>query len=150
MRPTIENIRAIRQELADPKYDEYHLFFTNTLHDHHLQNIARSDLSQVVRQVQELYIDFFPLGRDLFTLEEATCMPIEPPAWDQNLFERICDGLAAALLCLKMNPIIAYQVNSPSATKIAHQVLERVASGNHSSDPDLFRFNNRYTLNPKP
>ena len=36
VRPSLDNIRALRQELADPKFDDYHLFFTNTLQDHHL------------------------------------------------------------------------------------------------------------------
>jgi len=140
VRPSSENIRAIRQELSDPKFDEYHLFFTNTLQDHHLQDIARSDLSQVVRQVQELYVDYFPLGQDLFTIDEPSCMALEPPSWDQPLFDRLCDGITAVLLALKLNPVIVYQINSPAANKIAHQVTERIATGNHSSDPDLFRF----------
>ena len=45
--PTSENMRLLRQELAEAKLDEYHLFFTNTIHDHHVQDLARSDLSQV-------------------------------------------------------------------------------------------------------
>ena len=149
VRPSLDNIRALRQELADPKFDDYHLFFTNTLQDHHLQDIARSDLSQVVRQVQELYIDFSPLGRDLFTLEEPSCMSLEPPSWDQPLFERLCDGLAAVLLALKLNPVIAYQINSVPASKIAHQVAERIATGNHSSDPHLFHFGHRDGSRPQ-
>ena len=47
VRPSSDNMRDVRQELADPKFDEYHLFFTNTLQDHQLQDIARADLSQV-------------------------------------------------------------------------------------------------------
>ena len=45
--PTSENMRLLRQELAEAKLDEYHLFFTNTIHDHHVQDLARCDLSQV-------------------------------------------------------------------------------------------------------
>ena len=140
VRPSSENLRVLRQELADPKFDEYHLFFTNTVHDHHLQDIARSDFSQVVRQVQELYLDFFPLGPDLFTVEEPSCMALEPPSWDQVLFDRLCDSLVSLLLALKVSPTIAYQLNSPPACKIGAEVAERIETGNHSSDRHLFCF----------
>jgi vacuolar protein sorting-associated protein 45 len=150
VRPTPDNLRDLRQELADPKFDEYHLFFTNTLQDHHLQDIARADLCQVVRQVQELYLDFSPLGPDLFTLNLPSCMPLEPPGWDQPLFDSLCAGLTAVLLALKLNPVIAYQANSPPANKIALEVAERIATGNHSSDADLFRFGNTAAASKQP
>ena len=150
VRPTPDNLRDLRQELADPKFDEYHLFFTNTLQDHHLQDIARADLCQIVRQVQELYLDFSPLGPDLFTLDVPSCMPLEPPGWDQPLFDSLCAGLTAVLLALKLNPVIAYQANSPPANKIAHEVAERIATGNHSSDADLFRFGNAAAASKQP
>ena len=140
VRPSSDNLRVLRQELADPKFDEYHLFFTNTVHDHHLQDIARSDFSQVVRQVQELYLDFSPLGPDLVTVEEGSCIPLEPPAWDQVLFDRLCDSVVSILLALKVQPTIAYQLNSPPACKIAMEVGERIETGNHSSDRHLFCF----------
>jgi len=72
--------------------------------------------------VQELYVDYFPLGQDLFTIDEPSCMTLEPPCWDQPLFDRLCDGITAVLLALKLNPVIVYQINSPAANKIAHQV----------------------------
>ena len=150
VRPTPDSLRDLRQELADPKFDEYHLFFTNTLQDHHLQDIARADLCQVVRQVQELYLDFSPLGPELFTLDVPSCMPLEPPGWDQPIFDSLCGGLTAVLLALKLNPVIAYQVNSSPANKIAHEVAERIATGNHSSDPDLFRFGNSAAASKQP
>eukprot|EP00802_Teleaulax_amphioxeia_P004149 Tamp_04153.p1 GENE.Tamp_04153~~Tamp_04153.p1 ORF type:complete len:458 (-),score=130.31 Tamp_04153:1985-3358(-) len=150
VRTTPDSLRDLRQELADPKFDEYHLFFTNTLQDHHLQDIARADLCQVVRQVQELYLDFSPLGPDLFTLDVPSCMPLEPPSWDQPIFDSLCGGLTAVLLALKLNPVIAYQVNSSPANKIAHEVAERIATGNHSSDPDLFRFGNSAAASKQP
>jgi len=51
--------------------------------------------------------------------------PLEPNTvsssrWDQPLFDRLCGGLASALLALKEAPAIVYQRNSPVARKVEH------------------------------
>jgi vacuolar protein sorting-associated protein 45 len=47
IRPTPENIRVLRKELSQPRFEEYHLFFTNTLPDHLLKDLAQADVAQV-------------------------------------------------------------------------------------------------------
>lgn len=47
IRPTQENIRVLKRELESPNYDEYHVFFTNTLPDHMLKDLAQADFKQV-------------------------------------------------------------------------------------------------------
>jgi vacuolar protein sorting-associated protein 45 len=47
IRPTQENIRVFRKELAQPRFEEYHIFFTNTLPDHLLKDLAQADVAQV-------------------------------------------------------------------------------------------------------
>ena len=48
LRPTGESIRALRDELEHPSFDEYHLFFTSTLPDHLLKDLAQADKRQVL------------------------------------------------------------------------------------------------------
>ena len=102
---------------------------------------------QVVRQVQEIYMDFFPLSPDLFVLNEPSCMPLEAPSWNHQLFDRICDGLISVLLALKQNPTIVYQKNSMIAQRIAEEIEDRVSTGNNTSDFDLFHFGNNNKSN---
>ena len=47
LRPTSMNVRRLAQELSSPKYEEYHIFFTNTIAEHLLKDLAQSDVSQV-------------------------------------------------------------------------------------------------------
>ena len=47
IRATPINIRRLAQELSSPKYEEYHIFFTNTIAEHLLKDLAQSDVSQV-------------------------------------------------------------------------------------------------------
>lgn len=74
IRPTQENVKVLQRELSEPRFEEYHIFFTNTLPDHLLKDLALSDVGQVVRQVQEIFLDFCPLGPELFTLNVPRCV----------------------------------------------------------------------------
>ena len=47
LRPTSSNIKYLTQELNNPKYDDYNIFFTNTLPEHLLKDLAQADVSQV-------------------------------------------------------------------------------------------------------
>eukprot|EP00961_Rhodomonas_salina_P021641 290794-Rhodomonas_salina.1 len=47
IRSTPETIRVLCRELSDPKFESYHLFFTNSLPDHLLKDIAQADKKQV-------------------------------------------------------------------------------------------------------
>jgi hypothetical protein len=68
VRPTEENARFIEEELKAPHYSEYHLYFSNRLEMKHLDRLAMADESELVREVQEYYADFFPVTSDLFSL----------------------------------------------------------------------------------
>jgi vacuolar protein sorting-associated protein 45 len=50
IRPTTINIRRLAQEFSSPKYEEYHIFFTNTIADHLLKDLAQADVSQVIQR----------------------------------------------------------------------------------------------------
>ena len=50
LRPTAENVRLLQQELRDPKYGEYRLFFSNLTRDGLIQQLAEADEHEVVQQ----------------------------------------------------------------------------------------------------
>ena len=54
LRPTAENVRLLQKEFKEPKYGEYHVFFSNLTRDGHIQALAESDEHEVVQQVREL------------------------------------------------------------------------------------------------
>ncbi|XP_075648557.1 vacuolar protein sorting-associated protein 45 homolog isoform X2 [Castanea sativa] len=54
LRPTSENIQHLRQQLASPRFGEYHLFFSNILKDTQIHNLADADEQEVVQQIQKL------------------------------------------------------------------------------------------------
>lgn len=102
--------------------------------------LTEVDVSQVVRTVQEVYMDYYPLNSELFSLNIPSCMPLEAPLWDQALFTRMGDGLVSLLLALRCAPTIAYQRNSAIVDRLAQDLEGRIAAGNGTNDRDLFRF----------
>ena len=68
LRPTAENVRLLQKEFKEPKYGEYHVFFSNLTRDGHIQALAESDEHEVVQQVQEYYADFLAIHQEIFTL----------------------------------------------------------------------------------
>ena len=53
VRPTHENVRLLQEEFKDPKYGEYHIFFSNMARDTMIQQLAEADEHEVVQQVRD-------------------------------------------------------------------------------------------------
>ena len=66
IRPTERNIFYLKQELQDPSYKSYKIYFTNSCPPHFLRQLAESDRLQRVQCVFEYYADYCALGPELF------------------------------------------------------------------------------------
>mmetsp|Transcript_29643 Transcript_29643/g.75321 ORF Transcript_29643/g.75321 Transcript_29643/m.75321 type:complete len:637 (-) Transcript_29643:127-2037(-) len=135
VRPTAENIRLLQEEFRDPKYGEYHLFFTNLTREGQIQQLAQADEHEVVQQVQEFYADFVPINHELFSLNVPSVTGLSGAAWDQAVFDRVHQGVCAALLGLKKRPVVRYQANSEMAMRLAESTL-----GTMDTEGELFGF----------
>uniref|UniRef100_A0A7S4M7C2 Sec1-like protein n=1 Tax=Vannella robusta TaxID=1487602 RepID=A0A7S4M7C2_9EUKA len=136
LRPTQENLFLLSDELKKPKYEQYHLFYTNVLKADYLEELAHADEHEVVTQVQEYYADYFPIHNNVFSFNIDTSVALSPTAY-QNTLDRTCDGLSAILLSLKRKPLIRYEKSSTDATKIAQELVRRM---NAKEERSLFDF----------
>jgi len=136
VRPTHENVRLLQEEFKEPKYGEYHIFFSNTTRDTMIQQLAEADEHEVVQQVQEYYADFLAINPELASLGvPSTAGLTEAARWDQPAFDRIQQGVCALLLALKKRPVIRYTSRSESAMRLAESVLNTM-----DTEADLFAF----------
>ncbi|KAL3592520.1 hypothetical protein D5086_011160 [Populus alba] len=103
LRPTLENIQHLRRQLANPRFGESHLFFSNMLKDTQIHILADSDEQEVVQQVQEYYADFVAIDPYHFTLNIPSnhmyMLPavVDPPGL-QQFCDRIVDGISTKLM----------------------------------------------------
>lgn len=126
LRPSSENIQHLRRQLANPRFGEYHLFFSNMLKDTQIHILADSDEQEVVQQVQEFYADFVAVEPYHFTLNIPSnhlyMLPaVVDPSSLQHFCDRVVDGIAAVFLALKRRPVIRYQRTSDIAKRIAQE-----------------------------
>jgi len=135
LRPTEENFRLLAAELADPKYREYNLFFSNTTKKSQLEDLAQADEHRVVLQVQEYFADFFAINPDFYTLyTPGPAMSVREDGWrDTNT--RIVDGILSIMLAMKRRPVIRYSAGSEACKSVTEDILRRM-----KMDQDLFDY----------
>ncbi|KAL4723742.1 Mitochondrial Translation Optimization [Fusarium chlamydosporum] len=126
VRPSPDSIQLLVDELRDPKYGEYHLYFTNVVKKSSLERLAEADDQEVVKLVQEHFADYTVINPDLFsfgfTLPQQRIWAGSPDTWNPESLQRCSEGLVAVLLSLKKKPLIRYQKTSPLAKKLASEV----------------------------
>lgn len=125
-RPTPQSIQYIADELRDPCFGEYYLYFSNSLNKSDIERLAESDAHEVVREVQEYFADYAAINSDLFSigLESDTVIFRESPtSWDPAVLKRCCEGITSVLLSLKKKPVLRYEANSVMCRKLAAEVV---------------------------
>lgn len=99
--------------------------------------MAEADDHEVVKVVQEYFIDYLVINPDLFSLslggpQKRIWSTTSPDVWNPDALVRTTEGLLATLLTLKKKPLIRYEKNSMLAKKLAQEI--RVRSLNLQSD----------------
>ncbi|KAG6006054.1 hypothetical protein E4U21_007414 [Claviceps maximensis] len=139
LRPSPGTIQLMIEELREPRYGEYHLFFTNVVKKSSLERLAEADDHEVVKVVQEHFLDYNIINPDLFSLSlslpQRRIWASHPDTWNPDSLQRCADGLLAVLLSLKKRPLIRYGKSSLLAKKLASEVRYMM-----SQDTQLFDF----------
>ncbi|KAG5180767.1 Sec1-like protein [Tribonema minus] len=127
IQPTLESVAALCREVSNPRFSEYHVFFSNVVHQDLLQQLASADGEhEVVRQVQEYYADFAALNEDFFTANVRRG-PSQPSG--SAPFTRNVNALLSMLLSVKRKPAqIRYAASSQQARKVAAEASSQIAA----------------------
>lgn len=126
VRPHPDSIGLLIDELREPKYGEYHLFFSNIVKKSTLERLAEADDHEVVKLVQEYFLDYVVINPDFFSLNMS--LPTyrlwsgNPDSWNTDALQRATEGIIGVLLSLKKKPLIRYQKTSLLAKKLASEV----------------------------
>jgi len=148
VQPTGANREHIIRVLREPKFSEYHLFFSNLLPEHHCRKLAVCDDFEVVQAVHELFADVFAVNHDLFSLNMGTTAHLakESRLWDseeESTVERIVEGLFSVCMALRMSPVIRFTASSEVTKRVAqrlkHHIDEQRANQEHSIFDDFER-----------
>lgn len=139
VRPSPESIQFLIDELRNPLYGEYYLFFTNIVKKSSLERLAEADDNEVIKVVQEHFADFIVINPDLFSLgfsaPQHRLWGSTPDAWNPNALQRSTEGIMAVLLSLKKKPLIRYAKTSSLAKKLATELRHHI-----TQEEQLFDF----------
>ncbi len=133
VQPTEANFELLLKEISDPKYKEYHIFFSNAVPQDMLARLARLDENELIMQVQEYYADYMAINEDLFHLGIDNSLALNSSLRtleSSSIFERNVNGILSVLLSLKKVPSqIRYQGASDLARRLATDVLATIEKG---------------------
>ncbi|KAI1919019.1 vacuolar protein sorting-associated protein 45 [Ophidiomyces ophidiicola] len=139
VRPSTDSVQFLIDELREPKYGEYYIYFSNIVRKSSLERLAEADDHEVVKAVQEYFADFLVINPDLCSLNmgfpKQRLWSHSPDMWNSDALHRTTDGLIALLLSLKKNPLIRYEKNSLMAKKLATEVRYQL-----TQEEQLFNF----------
>jgi len=144
LRPSASSIQALCQQLRNPQFHSYYIFFTNNVSDEQLRPLADADHKyELIRQVHIYYFDYYPLESQLFIAstppEQFPMHHFQQqrdfwPAFVKTAFDRNLDAVLSVILTIKANPILRTS-NSRLALSFAQEISKRM-----SINTDLFHF----------
>lgn len=127
VKPTDESIECLVRELANPKYGEYHLFFSNKISKDQLERLAEADDIETVVKVEEIFQDYQILNEHLFSLDLNPSRILAEGAliWDEFYLQECTSNMVSLLLSLKIRPgVIRYDSGSKASLSLA-KAIER-------------------------
>ncbi|EMF12121.1 vacuolar protein sorting-associated protein VpsB [Sphaerulina musiva SO2202] len=123
LRPSPDSIQFLIDECREPKYGEYHIYFSNVIKKSSLERLAEADDHEVVKSIVEYFADFLVVNPDLCSLPLSTRLwSSSPDLWNQDSLTRTVEGVIAMLLSLKKKPLIRFEKNSLLCKKLATEV----------------------------
>lgn len=143
VRPTKQNIALLADELRNPKYGSYYIYFSNIIPRTDIKILAECDEGESVREVKEIYADYLCVNPNLFSFNIPTSL--NRLNWQPEALIRSVQGLTSVLLSLKMNPVIRYRAGSNPAQTLAKQIFEQT-----TKESSLFDFRTYENGTPPP
>ena len=89
-----------------------------------MERLAESDECEVVKQVQEVYADYYVLHSNHASLQLDSVVGEQLNSWNARMLTRCCDSLASLLLSMRKRPLIRYDQSSLMAIKLAHEMRD--------------------------
>ncbi|OHT03766.1 hypothetical protein TRFO_06615 [Tritrichomonas foetus] len=133
LRLTQENLEHLKILLSESICKSYFLYFTNSIPNNFIEELAESDRHCLIIEMKEVFVDFSALGSIYFSfgLSNLDSMINATNYEVKNLiYGRITDSLYSVLCSLNFKPYIRYDACSNHAKIIADK-LNHAISHNH-------------------
>lgn len=131
IQPTETNYELLVQELRDPRFKEYHIFFSNIVSQDMLARLGRLDEHDLIMQVHEYYGDYLAVNEEFFHLGIENSLLLSSSYSRSveavSVYERNVNGVLSVLLSMKRSPsLIRYQGTSELARRVAADINSQI------------------------
>eukprot|EP00039_Didymoeca_costata_P005381 m.81163 g.81163 ORF g.81163 m.81163 type:complete len:552 (+) comp12795_c0_seq3:281-1936(+) len=135
IRPCEKSIKALETELQQPRFKSYNIYFSNVTEIKFLRRLAKADKHELVRVIQECYLDFHLVDAHLFTCDLLGCCGRDSlHQWNPSAFDESASVLHAVVNAMGCTPAFRFQSSSPMCEALASQV--RKMCGHAAATPD--------------
>lgn len=115
--------------MKNPTFKEYHLFFLGQISDVEIRRLASLDESDVVKNVQRIYANYFAINEDLFHCgcdSNFSSSNQNLESFRQKSFDMMEEGLLSAILSFRTLPDIRYLKDSQDCVTLASRVSSKL------------------------
>ena len=104
IRPNQTSVRSLCEELQNPRFGRYHIYFTHKVSRVHVKDLAEADTQESVAGVYEVAMDFCSLDAHIFVTTNAADQLI----YDFTDYQKSLDSLLSVLISLDVLPSICH------------------------------------------
>ena len=128
IRPVMQNIKFLCLELNQPHFQEYYLYFTNSVPEgNSLTQLAQSDKFSKVNLVNEIFLDTYIYNSCLFSLDVFSSRDSRNrQLWNSQSLIRSTEGLFSLCASLRTQPLVRYDGSSPLARSLAQELCKKI------------------------
>lgn len=132
IKPTTESLTFLMNELRSPHFNNYQIFFNNTINKVQLEKLAEADEFEVINQVVEIFQDYQIVNNNLFTINLSNAYELANNNKTNSIVEE-ANSISSLLLSLKKCPIIKFQSTSLELRKLSSEVLYNINSNSNNN-----------------
>ena len=137
-----ENLSMLCDELRDPHFKDYSIFFLTDVSDDLIRRLAECDEKDLIRHLQRLYCNYHAINPELFHSDSPRVTPLLKKSVDQwtpndmKILDSMEESLFSALCSIRQIPTIRYMSTSNLASHLGDRLSTRFRklAMSHSND----------------
>jgi vacuolar protein sorting-associated protein 45 len=96
-----------------------------------IETLATNDPNDRIKALQEVYLDYFAIGRNVYTLNIPSTISLMKPKehWSETqtqILDRMYCGLLSVVMSLRVIPQVRYLTSSDACFSLAHRLAKKL------------------------
>lgn len=127
---TNENLETLFQEMKQPTFKEYHIFFLGDISDVEIRKLASLDETDSIKNIQRIYCNYLAINENFFhCASESLSNPLISynETSKTKYFDQMEEGLLSSILSLRVLPQVRYLRDNQDCLHLAQRVSKQIS-----------------------